>query len=506
MLTRLFSRLSILQILTIVSALAVILALARVLHHRGENVFVDFDDYLYSFNIAFPPLIILLCTYFVAFVLGRKISDIPTDVIKILKNRYFQSEGLMSAGILVASVACLIAFNYTERRPPPFYQIFVSSLLSGEIDNFDESRRILKIVNDKNPTLAEHFSLAIQVFDLRRQVNNELHSSALVKARLLVRALSSDSSTGWNNHPLRKHSLAESYSLLGQAMQEFQSNEAALTSIKLNPEVMLSNSILLYKEVASSRSPRLVTDQLRASALNNIGNSYYYMGKLQQAIDAWSYATTIDPRFKNVGTLGNIVAALVLLQRYDEAVTFGNESLVWAEENGKALRDTSHFVGILVNTGFALTELNRMKEAIPYFHNAAMLQDDNNANLNLALAHAMSGNSNESEFFLRKISSPVKYSEIFLQTLNSEQRCSYLLWALHSPLTDSRDVAARLFVFLGERHSIDEIEAYVELDKLYALRKRVSEWLPHFPGSCSSLGHFRTVVAFVIGEQQTKVN
>ena len=114
----------------------------------------------------------------------------------------------------------------------------------------------------------------------------------------------------------------------------------------------------------------------------------------------------------------------------------------------------------------------------------------------------MDGRSEDAERVLRAVSAPITYSEIGDDLLLSDdKRCSYLWWAIYSTRTDSRDVAARLFVFLGERYSASELQRFSDEDELARLRVRVAEELGTFPGSCRTYALLEPIVEFIRGGQ-----
>lgn len=321
-----------------------------------------------------------------------------------------------------------------------------------------------------------------------------------MRPRLLVRALSSPSDENWESHPLRKHALAEAHSLLSEGIYRRLAAGLKLGLGALDPISLHKTSIGLYREVADSTDFRRTTTELRASALNNIGNSYWYKGAYSEALDAWKAVAKAYPDHRNSGTLANMIAALVVLGDYGEATKLGAEAQEWAEENGKALQDTAHFVSILVNTGFAYIGDSKLYDASKYFELASMIEDDTNTKLNLALVYAMSNQTDQSSAILRSVSAPVSYKDGPKAAETSpDQRCSHLIWAIYSPEIDPRDAATRLFIFLGEKHSSNELEAFADKSQLKALRKRVGKWLVNFPGSCSSFGLIPPIVEFVSG-------
>ncbi|WP_340160072.1 tetratricopeptide repeat protein [uncultured Hoeflea sp.] len=493
-------RKSALQVLSFLSLLFLVMSLARFFHHQTDSIFVDYWDYLSSFRIAFPPLLILSFSYFVAFIGGKRVADIPSSVISFFRNRYLQSDSTMIAGIIVTFLACGAILSRTEFTAPPEYEKLVNAILAGEIDRSAEAKDLLQKVEERNPAFADHLNLVVQTFELRRQINLEAHVSDIVQSRLLIRALSNPSNVSWGNHPMRIHALAEAHSLMAQGVLQKGSSNLVAGLGKLSPNELFDDAISLYEQVRTSNNHRLATPQLRASAANNIGNVHLYKGDHQEALDAYLEVVRSYPDYKSPGTLGNVIAALILLRRYDDAAVFGEEAKVWAEENGKAFQDTAHYVSILTNTGFAHLAAGNYSDATPLFEVSALIENDAVTKLNVALNYAMGGFKDQAESALRKISAPIGYKRPeFEKSMVPDIRCSYLVWALYDPFADSRDIAARLFVFLGERRAPDELEVYADHLRLAALRQRAALWLPHFPGSCAYFSAIPAVLRFVQG-------
>lgn len=498
MLKRLVTLTSLLQILSLVGFMILILLLARLLHHQSSDVFIPFWDYVSSFQIAFPPMLILFATYGLAFFAGKKLSDVPSHTVAFLRNKFFQSHRMMTTFVFVVFIVSTFGFVRTETTVPPHYEKLVSAILVGEIDKSEEAKKVISLVSSKNPTFAEQLSLVQQVFELRRQINLDAKNHNLIKARVLIRALKLSDDIDWKAHPLRNHALAEAHSLLADAVNRSGKLSGLLGN--LEPNELFDEAILLYTKVRRDGPGRLATEQLKASALNNIGNVHWYRGEYQKALDAWLEIEQQHPQFKNVGTLANMVAGNIVLGKHEEAVRLGIKARNWADKNGKDLTDTNHYVSILVNTGFALVTMGEIEDSVDFFEFAALIENDDNTKLNLALSHAMSHRPSAAERVLREVSSPINHREISeTKSYSSDVRCSYLWWALYSKETDPRDVAARLFVFLGEKHSESEMQKFRDKKELAKLRNRVASELDRFPGSCSTYSLMEPIVDFVRG-------
>ena len=166
-----------------------------------------------------------------------------------------------------------------------------------------------------------------------------------------------------------------------------------------------------------------------------------------------------------------------------------------------AIENTSQYVSLLVNTGFAYVSKGEIEASQPLFDLAASIEDDDSTKLNVVLSLAMSGNSEAAENVLRKVSAPVIHKgDPTNEPLTASKKCSYLWWALYSDHIDPRDVAARLFTFLGERYTESELGKFSELSLLKQLRKRVADELGTFPGGCRSYALMKPIVEFVRGD------
>lgn len=498
MASRLFMITAVLQLLSLVSFLMLIFATVRFIHHQTDNAFMPFWSYFRSFQIAFPPMVILIAAFGLAFLAGKELSEIPGSIISFLRNEFSQSHMMMLTFSVLSLAGSVVALCHTESTPPPAYKRLVSAILAGEIDRSEEAIKMIKSVSEKNPKFADQLSLVQRVFELRRQRNLEAKTIDLVSSRLLLRALKNSSDETWTSHPLRKHALAEAHLLLAEAVSGSGSLGEGFG--ELDPSKLFGEAIKLYSEVRDTSSARLGTKQLIASAQNNIGNAYYYQGKFQIALDEWEKTFRNHPEHKNVGTLANMVAANIVLGKHDVAIRLGKESRNWAEENGKAIRDTAHYASLLVNTGFAYVAKGETEASQPLFEFAALVENDDNSRLNVVLSYAIVGRSKEAEKILRKISSPITHKDITDdESLTADKRCSYLWWALYSDQIDSRDVAARLFAFLGEKHSEREMQKYTDPKLLLSLRTRIANELGKFPGSCNTYALIKPIVDFVRG-------
>ncbi len=404
----------------------------------------------------------------------------------------------MATGFSLIAGICGAILWFTETTPPPKYEKLVAAILSGEVDESAQARKLLETVQNLNPTSADQYELVIEAFELRRQINLEARVSDIVHSRLLIRALSNPIDTAWKEHPLRNHALAEAYSLLAQGVAQNRNRTLTSGLGVLEPNELFSRAYDLYATVRNGTDLRRITPQLRYSASNNIANIALYQGDYEKALS--SYLSTIRdfPESKSPGILGNTIVAYIFLGDYEKAIQFGEDARIWAEENGKALQDTTHYVSILTNTGFGYLANGQFDQSAELFEFSALVVDDNDTRLNIALSYSMGGNAKDAEASLRKVSEPISYNFTKKSTsMSAEKRCSYLIWALHDADADPRNIAASFYIFLGEHRAVSELEKYSNPEKLAALRERVAGYLPKFPGSCANLSAIPSITLFV---------
>ena len=407
----------------------------------------------------------------------------------------------MIAGVFATAILCIGIYGFVSSTPAPRYEMLVKTILSGEADDFADATRAVASVEKRNPELANRYSFVLKTFSERARVNLKAGQRNTTSARLLVRVLSTEDHGSWADHPLRLHALAEAYSLLANALKqrEPKSGKASVFG-DLSSDTLFDNSIELYRKVADSNDPRAVP-QLRASALKNLGNTLLYRNEYANALTAWRRANSESLGLRSTSTWGNIVAGLVILGRYDEAVAEGEAARDWAESNGKALQETSQFVSIIVNMAFARLATRDLPGAVSDFRFADALQEDANTKLNLALAYILSGQTSEAKQVLRAVAPPVdQHGQALVATSSKEKRCAQLMWFLAEPNVSPIVKAARLYVFRGQAFSASEFSS-ITPDDVSVLRGKVADWLPQFPGACATLAHFDIVNAEIRGDR-----
>jgi tetratricopeptide (TPR) repeat protein len=497
---RRFSYLAVSQVLSLLCIPALIFVLVTVYWHQTDNVFAPYGDYVSSFEIAFPPAILFAASYIVVFLTGVPLSEAPRFVIAFFRNRFLQSPRMMAMGIAITITLFGWTLWFVQEIPPPSYVRLVAAIMRGEADNFAEARATTNEVVKVNPELGTQLSLAIEVFAERAGVNLKAAQNQAARARLLVASLSSDAPTPWLARSLRQHALAEAYSLLASAFRQIESNASIVIEFgSWSSEKLFDEGLKRYQVVAASTDP-LATPLMRASALNNIGNLYYYRGQFPQALEAYRAANSADFGFTNTGTWGNIVAILTVTGQYDQAVVEGEAGRSWAEATGNALKEASQYAGILVNTALARVARGDYAGAQNDLLLADGLQSDQNTTLNLALAHVLAGNLTAAKAALRTVVPPTDRNAIGdPAVLGTIPRCAQLMWFLAEPEAQPPDQAAKLHVFRGELFLASEL-ANVTHDDVAKLRHEVAVWLPNFPGNCNSLSLIKPVVRAIAGD------
>ncbi len=496
---RTFTPLSLLQLGSLACLPAIVAALAVLHRHLTANVFLPAWDYVFSLQIAFPPVVLFVAGYILAFLTGTHLSDVPREVIRYLRNRYLQSMRAMLAGIVATVLLLAGTLWYVSAVPAPKYEDLVHAILRGEADDFADAERATEAVKAVNPELASRYQLVLETFVERARVNLSAGQVNTARARLLVRSLSVEGDSGWADHPLRWHALAEAYSLLAGAIRNSERAGGASAAFgDLSSDNLSARGAELYQAVARSRDVRALP-LMRASALNNVGNAYLYQDRVEEALVAWREANSEMLGFRNTSSWGNIIAGLVILGRYSEAISEGEQAREWAESTGKALQEASQYVSIVVNTAFARMADGDFDGAIAGFQLADALQNDNNTRLNLALSYALQGSYGRAQEVLRTVGAPVTVSTQAVTAISTEEvRCAQLIWFLAEPDADLATKVARLTAFRGQAFSTAELSQSTE-EQLIALRTQTADWLSEFPGSCATFAHIEAIVEAIRG-------
>lgn len=182
-------------------------------------------------------------------------------------------------------------------------------MLGGEQDRQQVIQKEVKSISEKNVALARHLQLVVDVFELRSKWNFSNNQANTTEPRILVRALEANNqSKEWQQHPLRKHALAEAYSMWAQAAK---SSTYSIESTDWHG--LLRKSVETYDEVINSDSP-LATPLMKVSALNDVANAYLYTGQMAASVSYYNRTLEVN---KNLSTAGNMIAALIKQKLYD---------------------------------------------------------------------------------------------------------------------------------------------------------------------------------------------
>jgi tetratricopeptide (TPR) repeat protein len=483
--------LGIVQLITLTLMLASLIAAVLWLHHQTADYFIPLPSYLQSIKVALPPAAIFVATYAIAFLGGIAIGDVPKTALSFARNRFFQSFGMMSAASAVMLALCAYSIYALVFTTAPAYEKFVRLLMNGSSDNLQLAKENIEAFRATNPDLATKFGKVVEVFAERSSVNAGVKQLSGERARTFVRALEVTGDDDWDRHPLRRHALAEAYLLFGQSFEQAGRIASALAPGDRNP---FQVAIELYESVAAANEP-LAPGILRSSALNNVGNAYYYLHDPQRALVAWRNAMRTGEGRNNLSSWGNIVAALILSGKPEEAIDEGERARAWAEKTGRAFVDTYQYAGILGNTGFARLQLSKFDDALKDFAAAHAFREDDLTRQNLALALIVSGRHTDAQKVLRQIAPPVDGA--FASGANPKiASCVYLIWALALKDAPIADRAANLLSFLGERHSAEEMRAF-DAVRMAQLQRRASEALPRSADPCASISQIEAIAALL---------
>jgi tetratricopeptide (TPR) repeat protein len=473
-------KLSALQIASMLCSVLLTIALLSLYHHLTDNYFTPLPSYIRSINLALPPLAAISLTYALTFLIGEKVSDTPKLVIRFLRNTFFQSRRAMSAFIALTFLVSFASWYYIDHNTPPYYDNLIAKLLGGEQDRQQLIGKEIKSIAEKNPEFAKELQLAVDVFSLRSKWNFSNKAANTTEPRILVRALEANNmSHSWEVHPLRKHALGEAYSMWAQAA--FSSR----FSIDTNDwKSLQKKSIAAYKEVIESKSP-LATPLMRSSAINNTGNAYLYLGDLDQATAYYGLALREN---KNLSTAGNLIAALILLNKTKEAERLGEEMIEWGDTTGKATTEGSSYSGVVGNTALAYMIDGDAEKGARLMLEAYDLEGDDLNALNLAAALRISGRAEQAsdlmtQHFKYAQLEPEKQAERVSEKYN---QCYYLVAAAFAGQADILLRATYLYTYLGEPRTLSQLKKETAAS-LKAVTDRVEKAVLKDAGSCKDL-------------------
>jgi len=428
-----------LQVSCFVAFTLLICAVVVLYRHLTDDYFVEFWSYFASIRIAIPPILILVVSYAIAFLTGAQVSETPRIVLRYLRNDFLQRAGTMGAFLVVSAVFVAVVTFIALETTPPRYEVFVARLLGGESDEHKVTQDDIEKLRQANRTVADRYDIVARVFSERRKWNFESGGQTTTVPRFFVRSLEANlEDSDWESHPLRKHAVAEAYSMWGQAASGSEKQK----------KDYFKKSIELYEEVAQSEDPR-ATKLLRLSAKHNIGNVHLYAGAYEKAVAAYQAANRAS---RNLQSLGNIVAALLVLGRTDQAVTEGEEGRVWAEESGKALTEPAGYVAVVQNLAFAYWVRRDLNRALEYMRETHEVLPDPLSMQNLAVAYVLVDKTDTAiQLLSRAKIEPVSPEDQAMRVKALQDNpCVYFVWGLALADGNPMEAAANFYVYLGE--------------------------------------------------------
>lgn len=473
-------RLGALQISSIVLAALLTLTLVVLYHHFTEDYFTPLPNYLGSIKLAAPPLLILFASYFMTFLLGEKVRDAPRIALHYLRNSFLQDPRKMKIFLISGIVAILISTYVMRTVTPPHYETLVAVLLGGEQDRQELIKKRIKSISEKNEDLAKQLQLVVDVFELRSKWNFLNKEPNTTEPRIFVRALEANiPSPEWRQHPLRKHALAEAYSMWAQAAK---ASSYAIDS--KDWEEWLRKSVSIYAEVIHSGSI-LATPLMKFSAIQNTGNAYLYTGDMANSVRYYDRALSLN---ENLSTAGNMIAALVLQEKYDEAIDLGSKYIMLGEESGMAATEGSSFSGVVGSTAFAHLAKGQFNEGTRLMQEAYNLESDELNTLNFAAALALLGKSADA---LDRIRRHFKYPPLdpkdqAKRVTEQYNACYYVVSSVIETEASNAVKAARLYTYLGEARTRAQLESETRAS-LGLLNTKVESALEKRGEPCASL-------------------
>lgn len=473
-------KLSALQVAAMAASLVAMIALLALYHHQSDDFYIPLSDFLGSFNLAAPPLLALVFSYALTFLLGEKVSDAPKLVIRYLRNVFLQHRAGMVFYVALTLLISLASWQHIRTTPPQRYVELVTTLLGGEQDRQELITKKIKAISGKSPEYAEKIQLVADVFALRSRWNFRHAQPNTTEPRILVRALDANvNDPTWKSHPLRKHALAEAYSMWAQA------ETASRFSIGQSDGAdHLKLSVSLYDEVIRSKDP-LATSLLKSSAINNTGNAYLYAGQLAQATRHYLAAQAHN---RNLSSAGNLIAALIWQKKYAEAEKTGEALREWGITSGKAQTEGSAYSGVVGNTAFAYLIEGKYERGAKLMMEAYDLESDDLNALNLATALHLLGKQQEA---WRLLHDQFKYPPLELKDQAQRARekyngCYYLVAAVMTDKTQTALIAAYYNLYLGHGKTLAQLESATSAT-LKPLVQSVLERLEADSGACKDL-------------------
>lgn len=375
-----------LQLLSFVVTVLLMVCAVLLYRHFSSSALAPAWTYLASVKLAVPPVAILTVSYFYAFLTGAPVTEAPRTLWNWLRNNALQSQPLMTIYCAVCLCASAMILAYIHATSPPVYERLVAQLLGGSNDDHAVISDQIKALKDTNPSLMAHIENVKQVFEERRKWNHDNKPPNATLPRIFIRTLDAniEDDPEWKDHPLRWFASAEAHSMLAQALGVGSSTTATMHVLALSRETALT----LYDRVASDFSNPLVTKLMLTSARQNQGNVLYYSGKFKEALALY---TTLNEALRSTAVEANIVASLVQLRRFDEAIQTGTTAVGRSRSTGRALTEVRDYISLLTNIGFAQMIVQKNSDALEGMQEVHDLVPDSMAKQNLALANIADG-------------------------------------------------------------------------------------------------------------------
>ena len=124
-------------------------------------------------------------------------------------------------------------------------------------------------------------------------------------------------------------------------------------------------------------------------------------------LTAWRSVDTAKVESQELGRWGNVIAALIYLDRPQEALFEGEKARKVAETSGRAFVDTFQFSAILENMAFARMQLKDYKGALNDIATANAFREDDLTKQNLALSLIIADRRADAQKVLRQIAPPM---------------------------------------------------------------------------------------------------
>jgi tetratricopeptide (TPR) repeat protein len=250
-------------------------------------------------------------------------------------NKYvFSSKRFVCIFLIVSCISFAIALFFTSVFPPPKWKVFINdSFLNGEQDGYTKAKAAMDEVSKDSPDEAKSLTQALKLFELRYVFNNRFKQLNQADIADLEGQIERDGSHDKFVKPFLIYAHAEGESLLGNLLMAQGPDKAKSAFERARAE---------YNDFQKIKS-RAVSTRWHASAQLNRVNTYYYAQDYAAAADEYQQIANSGDDLK---VIQNLVAALYMCNRFDEAITVAN----------RALRKLENAESTMPNLYFALTE------------------------------------------------------------------------------------------------------------------------------------------------------